>query len=402
MKRFLSVFLPTILAISCFFYVFPLTSFAETWFDNYTAWDIVSGYDNPSTHVYASSSYVTKHYAYSQSTYWAELEYTVASTYQAQLPSPFYNLRNLLYQPGFRRASSSIGEEGLSNLSFSFWGDFQSYISALNLQDDDFLCFAQMFQIGNELLDIHYTFGNIVTGNAFEPFASIDDRFLVYNNGVPNMTTSGIIDTSLWSTPSSGTAFVLAYFNILGSDLLNYSDLSSLNSIVISLDFPSGSNPLNVSSFKPILYKTSLDGEIQTVEYLSSINDNVQIVANAVQSHVDPSINQPDYSSINAYEQQLGDDTALISSSFDQWLLNGSELAIGLAWVGSVLTLFVNRFPFLQGIYGLILFFAVANLLRGGIFRKEWDYVTEDNYTVIGHNSKGDYEITGTRTTRRE
>lgn len=388
MKKFLSIFLPSLLVVACFLWFFPLTSLAETWFDNEICWSILSGSDSSTSHVYSNDSVYTPSYSYSNGTSWTTLNYNnFSSAHRTQLPSPFANLSSYLYQPSNYGYMIRIDGNGSSTLSYNFSGQLNTFLNDMHLSADDYFCFCQLFFIRETLYDIHYSFGNIVTGNSFSPYASIDERFLVYNNGVSGMTTSSIINTSLWSLPSSGSCAILAYFNIKGSDLLNYSNLSDLNSIVISLDFPSSSSPLPVTTFEPLIYKTSLNGDVQTLTYLNSIDDNVQIISDVVQQgsySTPPSSSDVDFSSVNSLDDAVADfnNNSVVWNDLGTGF-NGIEITSGLAWVGVYIASYYGRIPFLSSIFAVIIFFKIAQLLTASPYNKI--YRSEIHNTEI-HN----------------
>lgn len=397
-KRALSIFLLSILVISCFLYVFPLNSLADTILDSEIAWDL--DFSSSSPVVTKFQSVVISHFFnYDSSTGWTSFNLTVNSPISFQLPSPFSSLSDVVVSTN-RRFNLVTTYDVYSSFGWGFDGDFYNTVRSLNPHEGDYISLVLPVCFKTSISNIQYTFAKIVSGNSFEPSGlSVDERFLLYNpNSISGVTTSGIIDSSLWDISGINSSYYLCvfYVNIPFSQIQTYSSILSSCDFVVSWDLSDVTSPIYI--YEPMLFKSTPTGELTL---LSSIDSNIQIISDAVQSHVAPPTNYTDYSSIDQAEAQVSSKVNTIKNTLDDWALT-TYISTGLSWVGAYTSYYFNEFGFIQAIYGIIVFFAIANVLRHGFFRTQRDYVTTDNYSVKGHNTQGDYEITGTRTTRRE
>ena len=87
-NRALSIFLLSILVISCFLYASPLISLAYVSFDNYIAWSLTSGSSSTSIIESQSDVYVNS-FTYSDQTGWTSMTYPYSYDMKTQLPSHF-------------------------------------------------------------------------------------------------------------------------------------------------------------------------------------------------------------------------------------------------------------------------------------------------------------------------
>ena len=395
--RFLSIFLLSILAISCFLYVFPLNSLASTILDSYSCWSLNQTGEVPSlNYISFSNSTYAYYYTYDASTGWTQMSDNSPRTMSYQLPSPLSSQQNIQVTCDKNWFNSS-SINGVSFIAVDFNLGFSNSIQLLQPHKGDYICLCIGMSLNRAFSDCTFSFGSIVTGNAYEPAYQIDDRFLIYNpRNITGVTTSSIIDDTYWSMPLAGLYNTVLYINFLYDDLINLN--LDLLVPVFSLKFPGNSATTTFRVSNPVLACIRPTGELS---YLNSIDGHVASIDSAIQSHVAPPSNYTDFSSVDQAEAQVSSKVNTIKNTLDDWALT-TYISTGLSWVGAYTSYYFNEFGFIQSIYGIIVFFAIANVLRHGFFRTQRDYVTTDNYSVKGHNTQGDYEITGTRTTRRE
>lgn len=78
MKKFLSIFLPSLLVVACFLWVFPLNSLADTiWLENTNVWSIPTGnYSSNVIHGYDNLA-VIRNLTYDSSTGWTQFSFQI-------------------------------------------------------------------------------------------------------------------------------------------------------------------------------------------------------------------------------------------------------------------------------------------------------------------------------------
>lgn len=402
MKKFISIFLSSLLVVLCFLYVFPLISLAETIFDSVIAFSVedqgVEGNNFQLTNSFYKSGFFSLSSSFSTST--LNLSSTDSSA-RVQLPVPFSNLNNISYNPIYY-SSVSVSGGGTrlvylltdsNNLTYHFSG----IVNQLSPSSGDYVSFyfpvklTYLPNAGN--LNFQFFFqdsGNSwVLNNQF----SVDDRFIIYDPYSIAVGSSGIINTSLFSDPGRYSSslpycWVVYYVNFLYDDIEPY--LTDLIQSDLGISMSLGSQQLNCVFYRPLICSFSkLDNQQIIINHLSSIDDNVQHIVDVMDSGTSFPVGSstPDYSTMNQLEDQISS----IASDSSIWTgLNdgfGSvEIIQGLAWVGSFITSYYNGLPFLKSIFALIILFEIWSILNGTFFNREqdeteWVYHTREHGT---------------------
>lgn len=363
--------------------VTPLDSIADTYLDSESAFSLSTGYVNTVQIQDVHSMYYSNIYQYNENSNWSQaINFSTSSSMTYQLPSPFVNQN--YYSVTSKNSTTLSGVTNYRSLvGFGFNLSIFDIIDSFNLQQGDYFCFAIPFMSNVAISNISISFGTLVTGSAYESSGFfIDDRFLCYNpHNVSGMDTSGIIDTTLWSTPASTYYYTVVYCNIPFSEIQTYRSLFPSNSSAIILSVNWGNSSAFTRYWEPIIYSCSVD----EISVLNNISDNVQIIADTLQqgSYTPP----PDTSDIDDIIQHGGgrlDEHLYMHVGEVDTVYRGldfTSISSGLAWYADTLATIYARLTFLKGIYGVIILFMIFNLLKGGALQKVNDKEEEKPVT---------------------
>lgn len=385
-KRVLTIFLTSIIFIATFIYMSPFSVCADSLIASEICWSInqVGTYSNVVKYP-NRSGYYSKIYSYNSGTSWTQVPNQETITRRFQLPSPYANLNDVEITQSGNYSITSV-----SNISLIGFGFNQNLFDIIDDQlqpsSNDYIGMAIFASLESPISSLSITLGELSSGNQYvNSGVTIEDRYIQYDPSNINGGTSSIIDTSLWSVPSSTRYFAVFYFNVLYSDFLMYRSGND-KAIVLSLGLTTSSRILVCN---PIIYKSSSNGETIELSYLSSINDNVQHIVDVMDSGTSFPIGNsvPDYSTMNQLEDQISS----IASDSSIWTgmsdgFGSVEIIQGLAWVGSFITSYYNGLPFFKSIFALIILFEIWSILNGTFFNREqdeteWVYHTREHGT---------------------
>lgn len=352
--------------------VTPLVSFADIFLDSEIAWSLNGTSYSPVIH--KSDNFVSANiYSYNASTGWTQGSFQSPFSITYQLPSPISSHNNLTVSSSRAvRVFGNTTSDDQSVIAFDFNLGFGNTIDLLNPSSEDFICFAVPFCATRIINSVTFSWGDIVTGNSYAPTTFFtDERMLLYDPyNKSGIGTSGIINTSLWSSTWEAESYIcVLYCNIPYSAFLNYNIPDSYVP-VFSVNFEAVNTGFNVYYFEPIFYKVGYNEEITL---LNNISDNVQIITDVLQqgTYTPPSTYSDLSSAISHGGGNLDNKIVGALNDDDIWsALSFTYVLSGATWVGTFLAQYYNGIPFLEGIYALILFFMICALLKNGALFK--------------------------------